>query len=74
MIYRTLREMEDQGLVTSAWDTEGSGPPRRVYQLTTEGDEHLAQCVADLRAMDRALHGFFAAYDEHMEEGEGAHH
>jgi len=74
MVYRALREMEDQGLVTSAWDTEGSGPPRRVYQLTAQGDEHLAQCVADLRAMDRVLHDFFAAYDKHMEEGQGEHH
>ena len=74
MVYRALREMEEQGLVASAWDTEGSGPPRRVYQLTAQGDKHLAQCVADLRETDRVLHSFFAAYDEHMEEGEGAHH
>lgn len=74
MVYRTLREMEDQGLVTSTWDTEGSGPPRRVYQLTAEGDQHLTRWVADLRETDRVLHGFFAAYDKHMLEGEGEHH
>ena len=74
VVYRALREMEAQGLVTSDWDTEGSGPPRRVYQLTAQGNEHLARCVAALREMDRVLHSFFATYDEHMEEGEGAHH
>ena len=74
MVYRALREMEAQGLVTSAWDTEGSGPPRRVYQLTAQGNQYLAQRVADLRETDRVLHGFFAAYDEHMREGEGEHH
>ena len=74
VVYRALREMEAQGLVTSDWDTEGSGPPRRVYQLTAEGNEHLAQWVADLRETDRVLHSFFAAYDQHMEEGEGEHH
>ena len=74
MVYRALREMEAQGLVTSAWDTEGSGPPRRVYQLTHQGNQHLAQWVADLRETDRVLHSFFAAYDEHMQEGEGEHH
>ena len=74
MIYRALREMEEQGLLTSTWDTEGSGPPRRVYQLTAQGNQYLAQWVADLRETDRVLHGFFAAYDEHMEEGEGEHH
>ena len=74
VVYRALREMEAQGLVTSAWDTEGSGPPRRVYQLTPQGNQYLGQWVADLRETDRVLHGFFAAYDEHMQEGEGEHH
>ena len=74
VVYRALREMEAQGLVTSAWDTEGSGPPRRVYQLTPQGNQYLGQWVADLRETDRVLHGFFAAYDEHMLEGEGEHH
>ena len=74
VVYRALREMEEQGLVTSTWDTEGSGPPRRVYRLTAHGDQYLARWVADLRETDRVLHGFFAAYDEHREEGEGAHH
>ena len=74
VVYRALREMEAQGLVASAWDTEGSGPPRRVYQLTAQGHQYLARSVADLQEMDRVLHSFFAAYDERMEEGEGEHH
>ncbi len=74
VVYRALREMEEQGLLTSTWDTEGSGPPRRVYRLTAQGDQYLAQWVADLRETDRVLHDFFAAYDKHMLEGEGAHH
>ena len=74
MVYRALREMEAQGLVSSAWDTSGSGPPRRVYQLTAQGNQYLSQWVADLRETDRVLHSFFAAYDEHMQEGEGEHH
>lgn len=74
VVYRALREMEEQGLVTSTWDTEGSGPPRRVYRLTAQGDQHLARWVADLRETDQVLRDFFAAYDEHMEEGEGAYH
>jgi PadR family transcriptional regulator PadR len=74
VVYRVLREMEEQGLVTSTWDTKGPGPPRRVYQLTAQGDQHLARWVADLWEMDRVLHDFFDAYDRHMREGEGAHH
>jgi PadR family transcriptional regulator PadR len=42
MIYRHLRELEADGLVRSEWQTEGSGPARRIYRLTEEGEEALA--------------------------------
>ncbi len=41
MIYRHLRGLEADGLVQSEWQTEGSGPARRIYDLTAEGDEAL---------------------------------
>jgi PadR family transcriptional regulator, regulatory protein PadR len=41
MIYRHLRQMEEEGLVTSEWQTEGTGPAKRVYQITPEGKEIL---------------------------------
>jgi len=75
VVYRCLREMEEEGLVTSQWDTEATaGPARRVYRLTEEGDRALAWWVAGLRETDRVLHRFLQAYDRHMEEGEGEHH
>lgn len=74
-VYRSLREMEEEGLVASEWDTEASaGPARRVYRLTAEGDRALAWWVAGLRETDRVLHRFLQAYDRHMEEGQGEHH
>ena len=74
VVYRTLRAMEKTGLVTSTWDTTGTGPPRRVYRVTAEGDRYLARWVADLRETDRVLHSFLEAYDEHIREGVGEHH
>jgi PadR family transcriptional regulator PadR len=74
VVYRTLRAMEEAGLVTSTWDTTGTGPPRRVYRVTAEGDRYLAQWVADLRETDRVLYNFLAAYDKHIREGVGEHH
>ena len=66
-VYRTLRGLEELGMVTSAWDTTVSfGPPRRVYQVTADGEEYLAHWVADLRATDRVLHAFLEAYDRQM--------
>jgi PadR family transcriptional regulator PadR len=70
MVYRYLRDMESQGLVVSDWDTEGAGPPRRVYRLTEQGDDYLARWVTGLRETKRALEGFLDAYDTHMEEEE----
>ncbi|HIC93682.1 MAG TPA: PadR family transcriptional regulator [Anaerolineae bacterium] len=74
VVYRALRDMEAQGLVTSIWDTTGPGPPRRVYRLTAQGNQRLAWWVADLRETQKALGRFLKAYEEHMREGKGEHH
>jgi len=41
VVYRNLRRMEAEGLVSSAWDTSGKGPARRIYRLTAKGVRHL---------------------------------
>ena len=40
-IYRTLRQLEKTGLVSSFWDTSESGPAKRTYSLTTAGEMFL---------------------------------
>ena len=42
MIYRHLRQLEEEGLVTSEWQTDGAGPAKRVYHITPEGKEVLS--------------------------------
>lgn len=42
-VYRTLRQLEDAGMVISNWDTSGHGPARRCYSLTEEGEAHLVE-------------------------------
>jgi PadR family transcriptional regulator PadR len=63
MLYRTLRQFEQDGLVTSAWDTGGRGPARRVYQLTEAGREYLARWAADIRTTRAQLDLFLAEYE-----------
>lgn len=58
LLYRTLRQMEAEGLVTSAWDTEGQGPARRRYTLTDEGLEILRAWAARLAAMRADIDAF----------------
>ncbi len=43
VIYRTLHPLEQQGKITSAWDTSGSGPARRMYRLTNDGWIHIEE-------------------------------
>jgi PadR family transcriptional regulator PadR len=63
MLYRTLRQFEQDGLVTSTWDTNGHGPARRVYQLTDAGREYLEWWAADIRKTRAQLDQFLAEYE-----------
>jgi poly-beta-hydroxybutyrate-responsive repressor len=40
-VYKTLRQMETEGLVTSTWELSTRGPARRVYELTSDGRDLL---------------------------------
>ena len=74
-VYRALRGMEKRGWVLSSWEEEQTqGPPRRVYRLTTLGDEVLGRWTQDLRDTRRMIDNLLGAYSRHMEEGEGEHH
>jgi len=63
VVYRVLREMEEAGWVASQWDTAGSGPPRRVYQVTLDGEEYLAAWINDLRCTRDEIDRFIQTYD-----------
>lgn len=62
VVYRILREMEDSGWVSSQWDTAGSGPPRRVYSVTPDGEEYLAAWINDLRSTRDEIDRFIETY------------
>jgi PadR family transcriptional regulator PadR len=75
VVYRVLRDMEERGWVTSAWDEEqAQGPPRRVYRLTALGDEVLGWHTQELREARGMIDHLLGAYTRHMEEGKGEHH
>jgi poly-beta-hydroxybutyrate-responsive repressor len=64
MIYRHLRGLEADGLVQSEWQTEGSGPARRIYRLTPEGDEALALWIDYMQKQADNLKHFIGEYDK----------
>jgi poly-beta-hydroxybutyrate-responsive repressor len=67
LLYRTLRQLEKEGLVHSAWDTEGRGPARRLYQVTPEGIEYLHAWTINLRRTRQRLDRFLAEYETYFQ-------
>jgi PadR family transcriptional regulator len=63
-VYRTLRELEEAGHVTSAWSNEPSGPQRREYQLTETGYAELDEWAAVMKERARLIAEFDARYLE----------
>lgn len=62
-IYRTLRHLEEVGLVVSEWDTTGTGPAKRVYTLSELGKKHLQLWAESLRQRRSALDAFLQKLD-----------
>jgi poly-beta-hydroxybutyrate-responsive repressor len=71
-VYRTLRQLESEGYITSAWDPKASGPARRVYTLTAAGEEYLIFWADQLGQYQNTLNRFFELYQTNttMEETE----
>ncbi|MBI3965777.1 MAG: helix-turn-helix transcriptional regulator [Chloroflexi bacterium] len=61
-VYRTLRQLEKDGLVTSFWDTASDGPARRVYSLTDAGRAFLDSWAGALDQYRRTLDSFMQLY------------
>lgn len=63
-VYRNLRRMEESGFVRSRWDTGGSGPARRLYEITSEGLEHLKAWGDLLKRRKEKLEEFLNLFDK----------
>jgi DNA-binding PadR family transcriptional regulator len=62
MIYRHLRDLEENGLVSSEWQTQGAGPAKRVYHLTPEGSEVLDFWIEYMKNQVEKLLNFIKIY------------
>lgn len=63
-LYRSLRSLEDDGFVHSAWETSESGPDRRIYELTRAGMEQLHAQAKALVGTTDVLERFLSRYRE----------
>ncbi len=77
-LYRTLRQMEKDGVVKSSWETSRGGPARRMYSITDAGEAYLEFWAKALEQYQRNMDTFFRLYTgrpplpgEKKEEGDG---
>ncbi len=61
-LYRSLRAMAEEGLVTSYWSAPERGPARRVYAITDAGEQHLEQSMPSMASLLRTLRDILNRY------------
>lgn len=69
-VYRHLRKMEEEGLVSSSWETDKGGPAKRLYRLTAEGEELLHAWAVTIRSNIKRLETFLDRYNAQFITGE----
>ncbi len=70
-VYRTLRQLERSGLVSSFWDTSESGPARRMYSLTRAGETFLNLWLDLLSHYQNILQSALNSYENLQRRGGG---
>jgi len=61
-LYRTLRQMEKEGIVESTWETSRGGPARRMYSITDAGRAYLDFWAKSLEQYQKTMENFFRLY------------
>jgi PadR family transcriptional regulator PadR len=54
-LYPALRQLEEQGVIQSAWEVQEPGPARRVYSLTELGQAELARRIEAWESYSAAI-------------------
>lgn len=70
-VYRHLRKLEEEGLVSSSWDTDKGGPAKRLYELTAEGEELLHAWAVTIKSNIQRLERFLNKYGEQFDQSKG---
>src|SRR5918995_7293458 len=63
-LYRVLRALEDEGIVSSEWSADLPGPAKRTYELTSAGRRLLDRWAEALRDAQGVLSGFLERYEQ----------
>ena len=61
-VYRALRALEEEGVVSSAWDESAPGPSKRTYELTGAGHRLLDEWADALARAQEQIARFLTRY------------
>lgn len=64
-VYKTLRQMERDGIVSSEWELPKRGPARRIYALTSDGRDLLDAWAHTLERNRAVLDSFLSRFAAH---------
>jgi PadR family transcriptional regulator, regulatory protein PadR len=62
-LYRILRSLEEEGIVTSEWSADLPGPAKRTYRLTEAGNRLLDRWAAALGEARQVIGSFLDRYE-----------
>ena len=63
-LYRTLRKMEKDALVSSCWEEGKQGPKKRVYQITEAGKVSLKNWIVLLKKRRKRISKLINYYEK----------
>ncbi len=69
-VYKTLRNMEKEGFLSSRWNVKEKGAAKRIYRITDKGKKNLDEWAQVLSNIRDSLNSFLEAYDKIKEEQE----
>ncbi len=64
VIYRNLKNMEDDDLVLSQWMESEEGPDRKIYSITSKGEKALDCWIILLKDRKKRIQSIINKYEE----------
>ncbi len=61
-LYKTLRQMENEGLCVSELETSGDGLERRTFSITDAGESYLTAWAEGCKRYQNVMDCFYRAY------------
>ncbi len=63
-VYKTLRNMEKDGVLESRWNVKEKGAAKRIYRITDKGRQNLDNWASVLENIRDSITNFLAVYKE----------